>query len=172
MPCCHAASRPRHASRAAARAVAHGHAALPELVGQRTGQQLHGGPRVAALLAGAVEEHDVRVTQPRDHPHFAQEPLAAFRRRLRVQHLQRHRAIQPRVGGAIDDGVAARAERLLDAVAAKLGAERAGRAARTRSDLGEGVGVGGWIVRGRTGTVYSPPSTVSSWLSCGLWTVE
>ena len=67
-------------------------------------QQLHHEERGACVLANVVERADVRVCQLRDSAGFTVEPIAELRVlcEVRRQHLDCHRAIEPRVARTID----------------------------------------------------------------------
>ncbi len=82
-------------------------------VGQRLAvDQLHPQARLAAVVLGAVDGDDVRVTDPGQGAGFAQRRRAPVGER--VQELDRHFAIELRVPGAMDVAGEARGERLED----------------------------------------------------------
>ena len=85
-----------------------------------------------AGVARVEHGEDVRVLQPCGQLDLAQEPLGAERgRQLRVQHLERHRAVVAEVGREIDRGHAAAAELALERVS--VGQGRRERAVRIRA---------------------------------------
>ena len=74
--------------------------AVLEPLGQRLAlEKLHDEIGMALVLADVVQRTDVRMFEPRDVPRLALEPLAPLRigGEARRQHLDGHRAVEPRV---------------------------------------------------------------------------
>lgn len=63
------------------------------LVQAATGHQLVDKKEAAAAVAPTQELHEVTVLEPADDSHLCLELLPPLRRRLRREHLDRHRAV-------------------------------------------------------------------------------
>ncbi len=100
-------------------------------------------------LAGAIERDHVRVLDLRRDLGLAAEALAevAIAGQFRGDHLDRHRALEPHVGGAVDDAHAAAAGGVVDAVVAddradlQAGHQAARRTINRRGAVGRGLPV-------------------------------
>ncbi len=79
------------------------------LLQRRPLEILHHDERPPVLLADVVDRADIRVIQRGGRPRFAREPgqRCWILRELRRDELERHRAVQPRVFGLVDDAHAA-----------------------------------------------------------------
>ena len=73
--------------------------------------QPHRDDQLAVLLAGVVDGDDVRVLEAGREPRLAQEAVAEalVAAEVACDHLQRHRAVEGEMGGAIDDPIPPRA---------------------------------------------------------------
>jgi hypothetical protein len=69
-------------------------------------------------FAGLVDTENVGMLQPGAEPDLSEEPLRSqHRRQVRMQDLERYRAVVPEITGQIDRGHAAAAQLALDDVA-------------------------------------------------------
>ena len=95
--------------------------ALHQLPERAALEQLHDQVGLAVLLADVVDGADVRMTQPRGRAGLALEPLAALRvvGEIPGQHLERDRAVEPRVARPVDLPHPACAQRSGDSVGAE-----------------------------------------------------
>ena len=129
--------RARHVAEPA-QPLAHAHRCVADVLAQRPpAHQLHGDERRALELADVEDRHRVRVRERRRRARLAQHaPRRLFRRYRAVagdrEHLERHRAAELLVDGAIDPPHAAAPEQTLDAIAAGDDAPRFELARRPR----------------------------------------